>query len=139
VRTSLDTNILSALWSRQPLGPQVAGRLVELHSEGGLVVCAPVYVELCAGPSLDQGLVRSLLAEINVAIDFVLDQNVWQLAAQGFAAYAHRRRESGGGTPKRLPVDFLVGSHALLRADRLMTLDTNPYRLDFPALRLVTL
>jgi predicted nucleic acid-binding protein len=139
VRTALDTNILSALWSRQPLGPQVAQRLVELHSDGGLVICAPVYVELCAGPSLTQELVRNLLAEINVAIDFALDQNVWQLAAQGFAAYAQRRRQSGGGTPKRVPVDFLVAAHASLRADRLMTLDTNLYQPDFPALRLVTL
>jgi predicted nucleic acid-binding protein len=112
---------------------------VKLHSEGGLVVCGPVYVELCAGPSLTRELVKSLLAEINVAIDFALDENVWQLAAQGFAAYAQRRRDSGGGTPKRLPVDFLVGAHASLRADRLMTLDTNPYRLDFLTLRLVTL
>jgi predicted nucleic acid-binding protein len=139
VRTALDTNILSALWSRQPLGPRVAERLVELYSNGGLVVCGPVYVELCAGPSLTQDRVRSLLAEINVSIDFALDQSVWQLAAQGFAAYAQRRRQSGGGTPKRLPVDFLVGAHASLRADRLMTLDTNLYQLDFPALRILAL
>jgi predicted nucleic acid-binding protein len=34
-------------------------------------------------------------------------------------------------------VDFIIASHALLRADQLMTLDEKRYRSDFPKLRVV--
>jgi hypothetical protein len=71
-----------------------------------------------------------------IAIDFDMGEDVWQLAATSFAAYAIRRRRSGGGSPKRLVADFVIASHAILRADRLMTLDTNRYVVDFPNLRL---
>src|SRR5438046_5990875 len=45
--------------------------------------------------------------------------------------------QSRAGSPKRLLVDFIVAAHALLRADRLMTLDASRYRQDFPKLRLL--
>jgi predicted nucleic acid-binding protein len=35
-----------------------------------------------------------------------------------------------------LPADFVIAAHALLKADRLMTLDANRYGVDFPQLRL---
>jgi predicted nucleic acid-binding protein len=75
--------------------------------------------------------------EMNIAVDFDLGEDVWRFAATSFAAYAIRRRRSGGGLAKRLPADFVIASHALLKADRLMTRDTNLYALDFPNLRLV--
>jgi predicted nucleic acid-binding protein len=50
---------------------------------------------------------------------------------------AQRRPASGGGSPKRLLIDFVVAAHALLRADQLMTLDPSRYKLDFPKLHLV--
>lgn len=56
---------------------------------------------------------------------------------RGFAAYAQCRPASGGGSPKRLLIDFVVAAHALLRADRLTTLDPSRYKLDFPKLHLV--
>jgi hypothetical protein len=33
--------------------------------------------------------------------------------------------------------DFIIAAHALLRADRLLTLDPTRYRQDFPKLRVV--
>jgi predicted nucleic acid-binding protein len=56
---------------------------------------------------------------------------------KSFAAYAKRRRRSRAGSPKRMMIDFMVAAHALLRADRLMTLDASRYRRDFPMLRIV--
>lgn len=137
MRTALDTNILSALWSSEPLASRVAGQLAEAHARGGVVICAPVYVELLAHPSASQSFVDEFLADTGVAVDFDLDEDVWKQAGRSFASYAHRRRKSRGGSPKRLLVDFLVAAHALLRADRLMTLDASRYQRDFPRLRLV--
>src|ERR1700733_14064299 len=118
MRTALDTNILSPVWSGAPAAPTIADQLSKLRAEGALVVSAPVLVELSAVPGLSVRHVRKALGEMSISIDFDLGEDVWQLAAASFAAYAIRRRGSGGGPPKRLPADFVIASHALLKADR---------------------
>ncbi len=137
MRTALDTNILSIFWSDEPTALLIAGQLSNARAEGALVVCAPVFVELSAIPTGNAQRVEKLLREMNVALDFELAEDVWRLAATSFAAYAARRRRSSGGSAKRLPADFIIASHALLQADRLMTRDANRYALDFPNLRLI--
>jgi predicted nucleic acid-binding protein len=137
MRTAVDTNILSLFWSGGPLAETIAAQLSSLRAEGALVVSAPVFVELAAIPTGNSQRVQKLLLEMAIAVDFDLGEDVWQLAAVRFAAYAVRRRRSGGGSPKRLPADFVIAAHALLKADRLITRDTNRYALDFPNLRLI--
>jgi predicted nucleic acid-binding protein len=137
MRTALDTNILSPIWSAAPTAATIAAQLSRVHAEGALVISAPVFVELSAVPGLNVQTVRTALAETAIAIDFDLEEDIWMLAAASFATYAIRRRRSGGGSPKRLLADFVIASHALLRADRLMTRDATRYRQDFPNLRIV--
>jgi predicted nucleic acid-binding protein len=137
MRTALDTNILSLFWSAGPQAATIATQLSKARAEGSLVICAPVFVELSAIPTGDAQRVERLLGEMNIAIDFNLAENVWRLAAASFADYAIRRLRSGGGTPKRLVPDFVIASHALLEADRLMTRDASRFRQDFPKLRIV--
>lgn len=137
MRTALDTNILSPVWSGAPSAAKIAAQLSKGRAEGALVVSAPVFVELSAIPAVNVQRVEKLLGEMTIAIDFGLGEDVWRLAATSFAAYAIRRRRSGGGSPKRLLIDFVIAAHALLQADRLMTLDPDRYTLDFPQLRLL--
>lgn len=137
MRTALDTNVLSALWSGESSARNIEWLLFKARGEGGLVICAPVYCELLAYPSATQSFVQEFLGETGILVEFLLDEQVWQRAANGFVTYAQRRRRSGGGAPKRMLVDFVVASHALLRADRLMTLDASRYRQDFPKLRVI--
>ncbi|MFZ0293200.1 MAG: type II toxin-antitoxin system VapC family toxin [Candidatus Sulfotelmatobacter sp.] len=137
MRTALDTNILSTIWTGAPSASTIAAQLSKVHAQGALVISAPVVVDLSAIPSLNVQLVRKALAEMAIAIDFDLEEDVWLLAAESFAAYAIRRRRSGGGSPKRLLADFVIAAHALLKADRLMTLDAKRYSQDFPKLRIV--
>jgi predicted nucleic acid-binding protein len=137
MRTALDTNILSPVWSGEPSAPAIAAQLSKARADGGLVVSAPVFAELTAMPAVTVQRVDKLLREMTIIIDFDLGEDVWRLAATGFAAYANRRRNSGGDSPKRLLVDFIIASHALLRADRLMTRDSSRYGLDFPNLCLI--
>jgi predicted nucleic acid-binding protein len=137
MRTALDTNVLSALWSGEPLAARIAISLSEARSQGGLVVCAPVFAELLAHPTVTQDFVEEFLRETGITVDFTLDETVWRQSAKGFAAYAQRRRRSGGASPKRLLVDFVIASHALLHADRLMTLDAKRYSHDFPKLKII--
>lgn len=137
MRTAVDTNVISALWSREPLAGHMSTLLGQAQSAGALVVAAPVYAELLAHPQAQEAFVEQFLRDTHIRVDFVLDESVWRRAGLAFSAYAKRRRRSGGGEPRRLLVDFLVGAHAELRAERLLTLDASRYTQDFPGLKLM--
>ena len=42
MRTAIDTNVISALWSGEPTSKGMAALLGSAKSLGGLVMCAPV-------------------------------------------------------------------------------------------------
>lgn len=137
MRTAIDTNVLSALWSREPLGADAARKLGEAKAQGGLVIGAPVYAELLAHPSVTEAFVNGFISDTGIVLDFDLGEQVWLDAGRRFAGYATRRRRSAREGPKRLLADFIIGSHALVKADRLMTLDPDRYERDFPELELI--
>jgi len=137
MKTALDSNILSCLWSNEAAAERVENELNQARANGAIVVAAPVYAELLAHPLASPGFVDKFLADTGITVEFDLSEPVWRRAAQGFAAYAKRRRHSGRTSPKRLLSDFIIAAHALLRADRLFTLDSQRYEQDFPDLRLL--
>jgi predicted nucleic acid-binding protein len=104
------------------------------RAEGGLAISPPVYAELQAHPRASLSFVEHFLTQTSIVVDFVLEEAVWREAANAFGAYAQRRRASGDGSPKRLLADFIIGSHAMLRCDRLLTLDSTRYTTSFPRL-----
>lgn len=135
--SAVDTNVISALWSKEPTAHRMAAWLNQARGVGGLVIAAPVHAELQAHPTADKAFIERFLTDTGVRVDVMLDERVWRSAGEAYAAYVARRRDSGGGEPKRLLVDFVVGAHALLEADRLLTLDADRYRTAFPQLALV--
>ena len=137
MRTAIDTNILSALWSREPLAAGIARQLGEAKSRGALLIAPVVYIELLAYPNASESFVKTFLTDTGITVDFHLQEALWTEAGRRFARYASRRRKSGHGSPKRLLADFLIGSHALVLADCLMTLDPARYKQDFPELKLL--
>ena len=60
LRTALDTNVLSALWSGEPSAQGIESALFKARSEGGLVICAPVYCEFLAHPSATRRFVQGI-------------------------------------------------------------------------------
>jgi predicted nucleic acid-binding protein len=134
MRTAIDTNVISALWSGEPASEGMAALLGRAKEEGGLVVCAPVYVELLAYPKATRAFLEQFLSSTHIVTDFLLDEAVWQGAAAAYVTYAQKRRQTKDGSPKRLLVDFIVGAHAIFKADRLLTLDAVRYRAAFPKL-----
>jgi hypothetical protein len=137
MRTAIDSNVISALWSREPMASQIVMLLGRAQTEGGLTICAPVYAELLAYPKASPDFVNEFMVKTNVTIDFLLAEEVWLLAAESFAEYARKRRKSKGASPKRSLADFIIGAHATLRADRLLTLDKSRYERSFPTLKLL--
>jgi predicted nucleic acid-binding protein len=137
VRTAIDTNILSALWSDERTATELAQQLGSARSHGALLISPIVYAELLAYPKATESFVNGFLSDTGITVDFAIEETVWVDAGRRFAHYAGRRRNEGHRVPKRLLADFLVGSHALLQADRLMSLDANRYKQYFPELKLV--
>ena len=137
MRTAIDTNVLSALWSKEPSASDIARNLGKAKAEGGLVVSGPVYAELLAYPKATESFVNDFLADTGIAVDFVFQQPVWVDAGRRFARYAKRRRRPAHQGPKRLLADFIIGAHAVALADRFMTLDPKRYERDFPELKLL--
>jgi predicted nucleic acid-binding protein len=137
MRTAIDTNVLSALWSKESVASDIARDLGNAKTEGGLVVGAPVYAELLAYPKATESFVNGFLADTGIDVDFEFQQSLWLEAGRRFARYAQRRRKTAHDGPRRLLADFIIGSHAFTRADRLMTLDPKRYQRDFPELKLI--
>jgi predicted nucleic acid-binding protein len=139
MRTALDTNIISALWSNEPPANAISDALCEAKESGAVLMCGVVYAELLAYPGATKTFIENFCSKTGVMSDFKLQDAVWTEAGKRFAAYANRRRKAMGAGPKRLLADFLIGAHATLQADRLMTLDASRYKQDFPDLQIYPL
>ena len=72
-----------------------------------------------------------------MALDLNLPVEIWERAGQAYGGYARRWQGSGGGLPRRLLADFVVGAHAEKTCMTLVTLDPQHYRLGFPSLNIV--
>ena len=131
--TALDTNVLLALWNAEATAPALAVALNRRAERGRVLICGAVYAELYGFyADLD-----ALLLTYGVAVDPVMTLATWQRAGQAQAAYSTRRQASGGGLPRRILTDFVVGAHASTGEHALLTLDTRGYG-DFPEVPLLT-
>ena len=139
MRTAVDTNILSALWSKEPAATGGATLLGEAKQSGAVIISGVVYAELLAYPGATEAFVNQFCDDTGITIDFAFGRDVWLDAGKRFAKYANQRRKTQGKGPRRLLADFLIGSHALHQADRLMTLDAGRYKLVFQGLPILTL
>lgn len=136
MRTALDSNVLSAIWSAEATTPTLLRQLAEARAAGALLIAPAVYAELHAYPGATAAWLDGFLEATGVRVDFELEAQVWREAGSRYARYAERRRQTAGTQPRRLLADFLIGAHALVQADRLLTLDAGVYRQDFPELKI---
>ncbi len=135
--TSIDTNVIIALWDRDTALSSAAQRALDAAlTYGGLVVGAPVFAELMAAPARSEAFLTSFLADTGIAIEWNLREEVWRAAGRAFQKYAARRRAKRDPGPRRILADFLIGAHASERGYRLLTLDDQLYRAAFPSLAL---
>ena len=105
--------------------------------EGSLIISPFVLAELLAYPRATEAFVHRFLEATGVVVDYKLEERLWTEAGQRFAHYTARRRQATGEGPRRILADFLIGAHALVQAERLLTLDPKRYSQDFPELRLL--
>src|SRR6267154_4717411 len=137
--TAIDTNVVIALWDKDPTVHLAAQTALEAaFRRGSLVVAAPVFAELIAAPGRTEAFVSSLLEENGVVIDWNLNEAIWRAAGRAFQEYAERRRQQRDHGTRRILADFLIGAHALVRGYRLLSLDERLYRAAFPTLKMET-
>jgi predicted nucleic acid-binding protein len=138
--TAVDTNVVVALWDKDPTLSLAAQNALEAaFQRGTLVVSAPVVAELMAAPGRTETFVNSFLEETGIVIEWDLGEAVWRSAGRAFRSYAERRRKHRDSGTRRILADFLIGAHADARGYRLLTLDERSYRVAFPALTIQTL
>jgi predicted nucleic acid-binding protein len=154
VKVAIDTNVFLDLLGGDSVAADTAGQaLTAAVSAGPVVICPIVYTELAAGFA-NQYETEQLLNELGVQLeDFAPRALV--LAGKAWHTYT-RRRGRQVQCPQcgqrmdvvclscRSPIlwrqhvisDFLIGAHAVVQADVLMTRDRGYYRAYFPELRL---
>jgi hypothetical protein len=136
--TAVDTNVIVALWDRDPsLSSAAQSALDAALGRGTLVVAATVFAELMAAPSRSELFLDSFFRETGINIDWALDESVWRTAGRAFQGYAARRRKQRDVGPRRILADFLIGAHAQEGCHSLLTLDDHLYRTAFPGLTVV--
>lgn len=136
--TAIDTNVVVALWDKEPsLSMAAQSALDRALGRGALIISAPVFAELLACPGRQEAFLDAFLSDTGITIDWDIDESVWRMAGRAFQAYASRRRRQGDSGPRRILADFLIGAHAFERDCELLTLDDRLYHAAFPRLRIV--
>lgn len=136
MRSAIDTNIISEIWTAQSRHKEAKSLLSDALSRGAPLICGIVYAELLAHPLVKPPVTESFLEAAGIEVDSSMDQAVWREAGIRYRAYSERRRKARTAEHRQRMADFVVGAHALLRADRLLTFNGSDFKNDFPELRI---
>ena len=138
--TAVDTNVIIALWNRDPAVSHSAQMaLDDALLRGSLVLSGPVFAELMAAPGRTEAFLNKFCNETGMSVEFDLDEEIWRAAGRAFQAYAMRRRKQRDPGPRRILADFLIGAHAFQRGYDLLTLDDHLYRATFSKLTVINI
>jgi len=131
VITAIDSNVVLDILGANPVhGPGSLRAIGDAQELGVVMACDLVWAEVganyhdpeAAADALDGLGIRFAAVDPEVA------------AAAGRVWWDHRRQ---GGSRERMLADFLIGTHAWMRADRFLTRDRGFYREYFKRLRIV--
>jgi len=120
--TFVDTNILLDVFLPDPVhGESSSAALEKAFHEGSLIVNEIVYAELA--PQFDsRNLLNNVLGKLGIQM-VVADAEIAFSAGEAWKIYRKKQ-----GKRDRIIADFLIGAHALLKADRLLTRDRGFYK-----------
>ncbi|MBN8509175.1 MAG: type II toxin-antitoxin system VapC family toxin [Burkholderiales bacterium] len=133
---AVDTSVLVDYIGDGPAAEAAEDALRAALSAGPVVVCEVVLSEVVAGLG-HSDIVTETLDAIGVGFS-PLEQRSAVRAGEMQRRYKERLRRAGESGPARRSVpDFLVGAHALLQCQALITLDAGFFRDYFKGLKVI--
>ncbi len=130
--TAVDTSILIDILEPDPVHGSTSREALRTSlREGTVVACPIVWAEVATayGPA-SQGAVEAM-NELNIGY-VTISQDAALTAAQHWFVYRQQ-----GGRRQRIVADFLIGAHAVVQCDRLLSRDRGFYRSYFASLTLI--
>lgn len=129
--TAVDSNVLIDIFGADARFGHASARALRVCiNEGSVVACSVVWSEVRAAFAGD--------AEFDDALR-TLGIGFSALTAQTavLAGTSWKKYRSAGGKRDRVMADFLIGAHAVVQCDRLLTRDRGYYKKHFSGLKIV--
>ncbi len=126
--TAVDTSVLLDVFlPNEHHGTRSKELLRNAYDRGAILVCDVVYAELV--PAFDErAMLDGALREISATIS-PIDTDIAYEAGQRWSRY-----RQAGGPRDRIITDFLIGAHAVVKAETFLTRDRGFYATYFPEL-----
>ena len=129
--TAVDTNVLLDIFGVEPtFYTRSAESMRRCQREGSVIACEVVWAEAAAAFA-DAERFQHAMNTLPAAFSAMTNE------AAIAAGQAWRRYRAGGGPRIRIAADFMIGAHAAMCADRLLTRDRGFFRRYFSGLRIV--